>query len=168
MADGALAADTPLAERLTMLFAGSTFSVAARGRWSSPTGSRTELGAIAGALQAPAAAPPLTRRLDRFTQILGIVSFGLILAVIALQLGAGATLRETFIVPIALAVSVISEGLPVAVTIALSIATRRMARRNVIVRHLPAAQSPRALATAAVGMADACAAGAVGAPRHGG
>ncbi|MEX6508425.1 cation-translocating P-type ATPase [Jiella sp. M17.18] len=140
VADGAIAADTPLAERLTMLFAGSTLQ---RGRARAlvvATGGRTEIGAIAGALQSPAAAPPLTQRLDRFTRILGFVSLGLVAAVIALQLGAGASLRETFFVAIALAVSVIPEGLPVAVTIALSIATRRMARRNVIVRHLPAVE----------------------------
>ena len=48
--------------------------------------------------------------------------------------------RETIFVGIALAISVIPEGLPVAVTVALSIAARRMARRNVIVRHLPAVE----------------------------
>nr|WP_329610566.1 HAD-IC family P-type ATPase [Jiella pelagia] len=95
---------------------------------------------MAGALDAPAAQPPLTRRLERFTRLLGIVSLGLVGAVIALQVGMGTSLRETFFVAIALAVSVIPEGLPVAVTVALSIATRRMARRNVIVRHLPAVE----------------------------
>ncbi|MCB8839894.1 HAD-IC family P-type ATPase [Aurantimonas sp. VKM B-3413] len=135
-----LPADTPLADRLTMLFAGSTLQ---RGRVRAliiSTGSHTELGAIAGALRLPAAEPPLTRRLDRFTRLLGLVSLILVGAVIALQLSVGATMRETFFVAIALAVSVIPEGLPVAVTIALSIATRRMARRSVIVRHLPAVE----------------------------
>ncbi|MBO0904146.1 cation-translocating P-type ATPase [Jiella sonneratiae] len=140
VAGDALPPDTPLAERLTMLFAGSTLQ---RGRARAvvlSTGSRTELGVIAGALGSPAAEPPLTRRLDRFSRLLGLLSLCLVGAVVALQLGVGASLRETFFVAIALAVSVIPEGLPVAVTIALSIATRRMARRNVIVRHLPAVE----------------------------
>ncbi|NDW07124.1 cation-translocating P-type ATPase [Jiella pacifica] len=139
-AGDALAPETQLADRLTMLFAGSTLQ---RGRVRAlvvATGSYTELGAIAGALQTPSAPPPLTQRLDRFTRLLGLVSLGLVAAVIALQLGIGASLRDTFFVAIALAVSVIPEGLPVAVTVALSIATRRMARRNVIVRHLPAVE----------------------------
>ncbi|MCQ0989334.1 cation-translocating P-type ATPase [Jiella marina] len=136
----ALPEDTPLAERLTMLHAGSTLQ---RGRARAlvvATGSHTELGAIAGALKSPAAAPPLTRRLDRFARMLGLVSLVLVGAVMALQLSLGESLSETFFVAIALAVAIIPEGLPVAVTIALSIATRRMALRNVIVRHLPAVE----------------------------
>ncbi|WP_210191078.1 HAD-IC family P-type ATPase [Aurantimonas sp. 22II-16-19i] len=139
-AGGALAPGTPLADRLTMLFAGSTVQ---RGRVRAlvvATGSATELGAIAGALQAPPMPPPLTQRLDRFTRMLGLASLAVVGAVIALQLGIGVPVRETFFVAIALAVAVIPEGLPVAVTVALSLATRRMARRNVIVRHLPAVE----------------------------
>ena len=136
----ALAEDTPLAERSTMLHAGSTVQ---KGRCEAlvvATGHGTELGRIAQALEKPAAPPPLTRRLDRFSQVLGAAAVLLVAVVMALQLLSGASLQSTFFVAIALAVSIIPEGLPVAVTVALSIATSRMARRNVIVRHLPAVE----------------------------
>lgn len=132
--------ETALADRLNMLHAGSTVQ---RGRCEAlvvGTGRDTELGRIAQALQAPASVPPLTRRLDRFTRVLGIVSLALVAAILGARLLAGAPLRETFFLAVALAVSVIPEGLPVAVTVALSVATRRMARRNVIVRQLAAVE----------------------------
>ena len=131
---------TPLADRLNMLHAGSTVQ---RGRCEAlvvATGRATELGRIAQALEAPASVPPLARRLDRFSRNLGVISLVLVGAIVALRLIAGAPLRETFFIAIALAVSIIPEGLPVAVTVALSIASRRMARRNVIVRQLPAVE----------------------------
>ena len=135
-----LPAPTFLADRLNMLHAASTVQ---RGRCEAmvvATGGQTELGRIARALDAPASVPPLTKRLDRFSRSLGVISLALVGALIALRLMAGAPLRETFFVAVALAVSIIPEGLPVAVTVALSIATRRMARRNVIVRQLAAVE----------------------------
>ena len=52
----------------------------------------------------------------------------------------GYSLIETFFFIVALAVSAIPEGLPVAMTVALAIATTRMARRGVIVRRLTAVE----------------------------
>ncbi len=137
---GKLPLPTPVADRLTMLHAGSTLR---RGRCLCAvvaTGAATQFGSIARALDAPALPPPLTRRLERFTRLLGVASLGIVGALVAVQLASGAGVRETFLVAVALAVSIIPEGLPVAVTVALSIATRRMARRNVIIRHLPAVE----------------------------
>lgn len=132
--------DAPVADRANMLHTGSNVQ---RGRAEAlvvATGSATQLGRIAEALHGHAPPPPLTRRLDRFTQILGAASLVLVFVVVGLELLRGSALRDTFFVATALAVAVIPEGLPVAVTVALSIATRRMARRNVIVRHLPAVE----------------------------
>lgn len=139
-ASDALPEDTPLADRMTMLFAGTMVQ---RGRAEGlvvETGSRTQFGRIAQTLEVPSAEPPLTRRMARFSHVLGAVALALVAGVIAVQLLQGHSLQATFLVAIALAVSIIPEGLPVAVTVALSVATRHMARRHVIVRHLPAVE----------------------------
>lgn len=131
---------TVLADRKTMLFAGT---VVQRGHCVAlvvGTGSGTEIGRLAQTLVSPSAVPPLTRRLERLTRLLGIAALVMVAAVVALRLVGGAPLRDTFFLATALAVSIIPEGLPVAVTVALSIATRRMARRNVIIRSLPAVE----------------------------
>jgi magnesium-transporting ATPase (P-type) len=135
-----LAPDAPLGDRSTLLHAGTTVQTGRAEGIVVATGSHTQLGRIASALVGPAAPPPLTKRLERFSRNLGIAVVVLIAALVLVQLAGGAPLRETFFVAIALAVAAIPEGLPVAVTVALSIATRRMARRNVIVRHLPAVE----------------------------
>lgn len=133
-------ADTALGDRLGMLHAGSTLR---RGRGEGlvvATGRNTELGRIAQTLAEPGTRPPLMRRLDRFSRVFGGAALALVGPVVVLQILGGASWRETFLVAVALAVSVIPEGLPVAVTVALSVASRRMAKRNVIVRQLAAVE----------------------------
>jgi magnesium-transporting ATPase (P-type) len=136
----ALPPDTSIADRSTMLHAGTSVLTGRTEAVIVATGLETQLGRIARELAKAAPAPPLTQRLSRFSRNLGIAVVVLTLALVAGQLLAGASLRETFFLAVALAVAAIPEGLPVAVTVALSIATWRMARRNVIVRHLPAVE----------------------------
>ncbi|MFS8039202.1 cation-translocating P-type ATPase [Xanthobacter sp. AM11] len=135
-----LPADTPMAERRTLLFAGTSVLMGQAAALVVATGRDTELGHIARALDAPATAAPLSRRLERFTRMLGLATLALVGVILAARLVAGAPLGETVLMAVALAVSVIPEGLPVAVTVALAVATRRMAQRHVIVRHLPAVE----------------------------
>lgn len=132
--------DAPLADRPTMLFAGSTVQTGRAEGLIVATAAETEIGQIAAALTGTAAPPPLTRRLQSFSRNLGLVVLVVIVLLATAQLLAGASVRETFFLAIALAVAAVPEGLPVAVTVALAIATNRMARRNVIVRHLPAVE----------------------------
>jgi P-type Ca2+ transporter type 2C len=136
----ALSPETPLAERLNQLFAGTLVRVGKCEGLVVATGRNTELGHIAETLSGPTTRPPLTKRLDALSRMLGLIAVLLVAAIAAPRLLAGAELQSVVLIAVALAVSIIPEGLPVAVTVALSVATRRMAKRNVIVRHLPAVE----------------------------
>ncbi|HEX6839853.1 MAG TPA: cation-translocating P-type ATPase, partial [Polyangia bacterium] len=138
-----IAPDTPLADRRTMAFMGTRVS---RGRARgivANTGVYTELGAIAGMLaRVEPEETPLEQDLERFGKrvVLGCI------AVSALVFAAGFFLskappRELFLVAVALAVAAIPEGLPAVTTIVLALGTTRMARRNALVRRLPAVET---------------------------
>jgi Ca2+-transporting ATPase len=106
------------------------------------TGGATELGKIAASLGSrPLAKPPLITRIEGFARMLAIIVFVAIVVLIAAGLVRGIHPAEIFMASVGLAVSAIPEGLPVAITVALAIATRCMAGRNVIVRNMPAVES---------------------------
>ncbi len=131
-----------LADRSCMAYTGATVS-AGRGQGVVvATGSDTELGAIAGLMRAEkVAATPLQHRMDHFAKIIG-VAVGVAAAVaFASGVGLGESVEDMFLVAVALAVSAVPEGLPVAVTITLAVGVRRMARRHAIVRRLPAVET---------------------------
>ena len=132
--------DAALGDRATLLHAGSTVLSGRAVGVAARTGPATEIGRIAKALERQPPAPPLLLRLERFTRAIGLVTMAAVAVLMGVQFVLGAPLREVFFVAVALAVSAIPEGLPVAVTVALSVATARMARRHVIVRLLPAVE----------------------------
>ena len=140
-AEAQVPSDAGLGDRPTMLHAGTTI---VEGRGSGlvvATGLATELGRIESSLfEGAAPPPPLLQRLQRLAQQIAVAAVFLIAllgGILALQ---GHPLQDVFLLAVALAVSAIPEGLPVAVTVALAAATRRMAKRNVIVRSLPAVE----------------------------
>ena len=106
------------------------------------TGQRTALGQIAEEVREVAGVKtPLQEKFEKFAKFIGL--FVLAFSALILIAGAllGGTLSEMFIVAVATAVSAIPEGLPVAVTIAMAIGVSRMARRNAIIRKLPAVET---------------------------
>lgn len=131
-----------LADRQNMTFAGS---LVARGRAKGvvvATGTATSVGQLAlDVMGSGGGKPPLLERMERFTNYVAVgtlVAAGVI-GLLGIVLW-GYTLVETFFFVVALAVAAIPEGLPVAITVALAVATTRMARRNVIVRQLTAVE----------------------------
>ena len=133
---------TVLADRRNMAYAGSTV---VRGRGQGlvvATGERTEVGRLAVALTAaPGGKPPLTERMERFSRVIAVtvLAAALVIGLVAVLVH-GQSWFEMFLFGVALAVSAIPEALPVAVTITLAIAARRMAARGAIVRQLPAVE----------------------------
>lgn len=134
--------DTFLGDRRNMLFAGTLVS---RGRGHGvvvTTAMDTEIGNItASVISGKAAKPPLLIRMEIFTNrvalLVGVAA--ICLAIIAFNQGTPFT--EILFLTVALAVSAIPEGLPVALTVALAIGMRRMAKNNVIIRRLIAVES---------------------------
>jgi len=130
-----------LSDRRTMLHAGTVVLAGRAQGLVAKTGLHTEIGRIAEALAAAEPTPPpLLQRLERFARRVGYAMVAAIGALAAIQLMQGLDLVQVFFVAVALAVAAIPEGMPVAITVALAIGTNRMARRNVIVRALPAVE----------------------------
>jgi Ca2+-transporting ATPase len=131
-----------LADRQNMTFAGS---LVVRGRAKGvvvATGTATGVGQLAlDVMGSGGGKPPLLARMERFTNYMavGTLTAAAIIGTMGIVLG-GYTVVDTFFLVVALAVSAIPEGLPVAITVALAVATTRMARRNVIVRQLTAVE----------------------------
>jgi Ca2+-transporting ATPase len=106
------------------------------------TGRRTVIGDIAEKVQeVPFGKAPLQHKLDSFAKFLSWTVGGISLLIFGLGLYEGEKLSEMFIAAVAIAVSAIPEGLPVAVTIAMAIGVNRMARQNAIVRRLPSVET---------------------------
>ena len=134
--------ERPLAERRSMLYAGTGITVGRGTAIVSATGSRTELGQIARlAAAAKPPATPLQRRLASLSRVmlaLGAAVMGLLAAGMLLR---GASLHEAFLVGVAVAVAAVPEGLAATVTIALAQGARAMAARGAIVRRLSAVET---------------------------
>lgn len=134
--------NTPLADRTNMAFAGSTVMTGRGKGIVVAIANHTEIGSIANkVLSSDSTKTPLVIRMENFTkQISYAVAIIAIILSFVLYLK-GYAVREIFFSVVALSVSAIPEGLPIAMTVALSIATNRMAKKNVIVRKLNAVES---------------------------
>jgi P-type Ca2+ transporter type 2C len=134
--------EVPLGDRLCMAYMNTPVT---RGRGElivTGTGMNTEIGKIAGMLNATEAQlTPLQKKLNELTRIFVALGFIAIVAVIGLGLLRDEDLETLFITGVALAVACIPTGLPVVVTTLLSLGTRELADRNAIVKRLPAVET---------------------------
>ncbi|MCG8348820.1 MAG: cation-transporting P-type ATPase, partial [Chloroflexales bacterium] len=136
-----LAAETEVNDRNNMAYAGAT-ALSGRGVGVVvATALHTEIGKIAAATtQGEATKAPLVVRMDQFVRYISFAVLGAVALLVAIAVWQGVPFTEVFFLSVALAVSAIPEGLPVAMTVALSIAAYRMAQRRVIARKMTAVE----------------------------
>jgi magnesium-transporting ATPase (P-type) len=138
----ALGASDVLGDRANMAFAGTLVETGRAQGLVVATGSSTELGRIAASVTGKSRVKaPLILRMEHFTQRIALAVGIAALLVAIVELTRGSPIGEIFLLAVALAVSAIPEGLPVAITVALAVGMSRMARRAVIVRKLVAVEA---------------------------
>ena len=133
---------TVLGDRSNMVYSG-TFATAGRARAVVvATGALTEVGHIAG-LTAGAVDPqtPLEQRIVQFGRWLIAAALVLFVLVVLMGLWRDLPLAEVLMVAISQMVSMVPEGLPVAMTVALAVGMQRMAGRGAIIRRLSAVET---------------------------
>ena len=133
----------PVGDRSCMAFSGTLVTSGQGNGVVVATGSHTEIGRISGLLsQVETLTTPLVTQMGVFSKWLTV----LILLIAALLLMYGYFVghhefNEMFMAVVGLSVAAIPEGLPAVLTITLAIGVQSMAKRNVIVRRLPAIET---------------------------
>ncbi len=133
----------PIADRRDMAFSG-TVVLYGRGRGLVVgTGMNTELGRIAGMLDAATGArTPLQQRLTRFGRQMAIAAIAICVLIFAFGLLRGEPPILMLLTAISLAVAAIPEAMPAVVTVVLALGAARMARAHALIRRLPAVETP--------------------------
>ena len=134
--------DVSLGDMKNMAFMGSAVAQGHGKAIVVETGMNTKIGQIANMIQEEESPEtPIQRKLGEVGKILGIVC--LIICVVIFIIGIFKKIEpvQMFMTSVGLAVAAIPEGLPAIVTIMLSIGVTKMARKNAIVRKLPAVET---------------------------
>ncbi|MFN8483504.1 MAG: cation-translocating P-type ATPase [Anaerolineae bacterium] len=139
--------DLGIGDRLDMVFSGTHVTMGRGRAVVTRTGTLTELGKIAGTLQATEESEtPLQRELDNVGKVLGIVVVIIAVVIIAAillvdRVTTWGEIVQVLLIGVSLAVAAVPEGLTAITTIVLSLGMQRMAGRNVIVRKLNAVET---------------------------
>ncbi len=145
-----LSEDVRVSDRKNMTFTGTTVTYGRGKAVVTSTGMNTEFGKIAKeVLAVKTEMTPLEKRTEEIGKWLGIIAFGICFLVAGISIGSAAlkgTLNLQLVVTmvmfaIALAVAAVPEALAAIVTGALAIGMHKMAKRNALVRKLPAVET---------------------------
>jgi Ca2+-transporting ATPase len=134
--------EVPLGDRICMAYMNTSVT---RGRGEyivTETGMATEIGHIANMLaNTESEKTPLQKQLDGLSKIIASIAAVALVIVVVLGLINGDSFDTLFVTGVTLAIAAIPTGLPAVVTALLSIGTREIAKRNAIVKRLPAVET---------------------------
>jgi P-type Ca2+ transporter type 2C len=134
--------ELPIGDRMNMVYAGTAVTYGRGRALVVATGMDTEFGGIARMLEEIEQTKTLLQvNLDRVAMILARAALVVVLLVVSLGLVRGQPFLDMLLFGTALAVAVVPEALPAVVTISLTLAAQRMAKRNALVRRLPAIET---------------------------
>lgn len=134
--------ETPIGDRLNMAYQNSNVTYGRGLGVVTNTGMSTEVGKIASMIaQADETETPLKRNLNRLSKVLTYAILIIAAVTFGVHLLRGGQPLEGLMTAVALAVAAIPEGLPAIVTIVLALGTQVLAKRNSIVRKLPAVET---------------------------
>ncbi|MCX7907906.1 MAG: HAD-IC family P-type ATPase [Ignavibacteria bacterium] len=140
--DARVPENAPLGDRFTMVYSGS---IVQKGRGIAvvtSVGQNTEFGKIAQKVsEAEESQSPLQIQIAKFGKALSVAILLVIAAIFVIGYLRGNEFILMFLTSVGLAVSAIPEGLPVAVTITLSIGLSQMAQHKAIVKKLAAVET---------------------------
>lgn len=141
-ADLVLKEDTLLADRHNMVMATGVVTYGRGTAVVTATGMNTEVGHIARLImEDETPMTPLQKRLAGTGKALGIAALLICVVIFLLGILKNRPVFDMFMTSVSLAVAAIPEGLPAIVTIMLSLGVQRMAKKNAVIRKLPAVET---------------------------
>lgn len=137
-----LPVSTALTSRASMIFSGTLAAQGFADAIVTATGSKTEFGKIARLVsEAGFEDTPLRKSIASFAKFIGIALFMSVTVLFNIGLLIGYGSLEMFLIAVAVAVSAVPEGLPIALTVILAVGVQRLAERKGVVRKLLAAET---------------------------
>ncbi len=132
----------PLGDIINMVFMGSTVVNGHAKVVVTEIGMDTKVGKIANMIiENESPETPIQKKLNQVGKILGVICLMICLVIFIIGIIKKIPPMEMFMTSVGLAVAAIPEGLPAIVTIMLSIGVTKMAKRNSIIRKLPAVET---------------------------
>jgi len=137
-----LSEDISILDRKNMVFSGTEVTSGKGKALVVATGMKTEFGKIAKQVTVSVKEEtPLEKRTKKLGKWLGIVALSISVSTIIIGIFRGMPLIEVVLFGVALAVAAVPEALPAVVTGSLAVGVHKMAKRNAIVRKMPAVET---------------------------